>query len=113
MIEVNRNFRRFSEAQMEVIFQGICSAMENNSYFPPPHPELTNAKAACEAFTAALAAAKSGDRTAIALKNQKKEDALQAFFTLGNYVMNVAGDNEAIIASANYRPRRDRGPSHL
>jgi hypothetical protein len=109
MYELLNNFKRYTDGQLELTLQEICVAMKDNPLFPAPHPELTATITATADYVAALAAARTGDRTAIAVKNQKKAEAVAAAFALGNYVANLAGDNLAIIAASSFRPRKQPG----
>ena len=106
MLKINNNFRGLNDTLADVTFQAIITAMKDNDNFPAPHPELLAAEAASTAYSTALYESKSGDKTAISEKDKQRAVADLAFFTLGNYVVNVAQDDESIVVSSNYKLRR-------
>jgi hypothetical protein len=108
MKKINTGFSNYTEAALEVKGQAIVAAMTGNSFFPPPVPELTAMAAASAAYTAALAEAKAGGKTEVAIKNQKKEILVEALIVLATYVMLVAKGDEAIMISAGFDLAKDK-----
>ena len=110
MSQINLGYYGYSDSRLETSLGATATAMTGNANFTVT-AELTAAKAALAAFVAALADAASGDRVKAAIKNQKKEEAINAFVTMGRTVMVQAEDDEAKLVSSGYPLRKGKTPS--
>ena len=103
-------FRRFSDAELEVFAQAVATSMTGNSYFPASMPTLTAMVTATTVFSEALSRAKSGNKTDIVLKSQKRQELLDALTVLALEVMLIAAGNEAILVSSGFHLQKTREP---
>ena len=102
MKKLNIGFRRYSDGTLEVKGQAIAAAMTDNAYFPGPNPEVTAMVAALEGYSTALAAAKNGGKTEVAVKNQKREALIATLVVLANFVMLTAKGDLAMLVSSGF-----------
>lgn len=109
--KINKGFSVLSDAAFDLKAQTIIAAITGNPNFPPPIPELTAAAAAATAFSNALITAKNGSKADAAVKNEKRVESEECFFTLADYVSLIAKGNIAILVSSGFDLAKDAQPS--
>jgi hypothetical protein len=106
-IPFSYGFARMSDPVLDATAASIVASMkEHPAYFPPPHPELTAAEAAQEAYSMALAQAKGGSLVDKAVKNQKRSELINTLLALGSYATIQAAGDPVIQAACNFPLRK-------
>src|SRR5438046_3606587 len=85
------NFRRMAPELVVSTSHAICTKMDNNPNFAPPHApappvEITTLKAETDGLAAANSAALGRGIEAIAQRNRQKEIVVKLLVQLGHYV---------------------------
>lgn len=111
LLRLTNGFDRMSDANLVVRSQNIIAAMTGNANFPTPDPTLATMQTALDAFSDALDAAKTGDKTAIAIKNQKKADLVDQIHLLGAYVLYTSKQDSVIAVSSGFNIAKEPQPS--
>jgi hypothetical protein len=99
---IKLNFYKLTESRLEVKSQNIVASLTDNTSFPTPDPALTVVSDAITAYSQALDAARTGDRTAIAIKNDKRQVLEQLLTTLAAYVTLTANGDYAKLLSSGF-----------
>jgi hypothetical protein len=110
MTKVNLSFRTLTDADFEQKSAYILDCMTGNAHFTSPSPALAAVDTALTAYSAALLAAASLDRIAVAEKNQSRLLLEGLLARLGMYVMNVAMGNNAQLVSSGFTIARQLEP---
>jgi hypothetical protein len=93
--------------------QFIYDSLFGNAYFVTLATLLVLVKAALEKYTAALAAAATNDRIAVALKNESRAELEALLKQMGLAVMAEAKGNEVMLVSSGYTLAKQREPRHI
>src|SRR5881398_2326910 len=101
MQKLTFSFKRLSDADFGTKAEAIAAAIAQHvDVFPTPVPSLSVITDAIGVYLEALVNAKSLDKTAVSIKNQRRADLDDLHGQLGRYVMQVAnGDITILIAS--------------
>jgi transcriptional accessory protein Tex/SPT6 len=91
----------------------IIKHMDGNSNFPAPVPTVPDFTATVDSYDAALAAAGSNDRLAVAHKNTLKAEVAAGLRAWAMYVNTVSQGNADMIASSNFKRSKQREPVKL
>lgn len=95
-----KDYSKLSEANLDLKVQAIILALTDNPNFPTTVPSLADFTALKDAFSAALLAASSRDRNAVAAKNQAKAALVNAARLLGTDIEAQAqGDKVKLVSS--------------
>lgn len=105
---VTISFSRLNDPALQAKAEAIVAAMTDNANFPNPSPLPAEVRAAITAYSTALAAARNGSRTDIAIKDQKREELIEMLMQLGSYVNYTAGDDYAALVSSNFDLSKNR-----
>ena len=94
-------FKKLSDANFGIKAEAIATSVsEHADFFPTPIPTLAVVTDAIGVYLEALVNAKSLDRTAVSIKNQRRADLDDLLGQLGRYIMQVDnGDITILIAS--------------
>lgn len=111
LLRLTNGFDKMSDANLVVRSQNIIAAMTGNANFPTPDPTLAVMQTALNAYSDALDAAKTGDKTDIAIKNQKKADLVDQIHLLGAYVLYTSKQDSAIAISSGFTVAKDPSPA--
>ncbi|MEO8822782.1 MAG: hypothetical protein ABI366_04345 [Ginsengibacter sp.] len=100
MKKINISFSKFSDANFQNKGKLIYDSMNANQIYASLAAEVAAMKIALDDFTDNLAAAGTNDRTAVAQKNQSRQELTLILKQLGLNVMVVAkGDTTALVSS--------------
>jgi hypothetical protein len=105
------NFDRLSDIELSAKVQEVTTCMTDNENFPAPVAALDNTKTVKTDFDAALVAAKSGDRTKIAIKNEKRTELIDQVHQLARYTEMIANGNRSILMGAGFDVTKERSTS--
>ncbi|HEY0668654.1 MAG TPA: hypothetical protein VGD22_10785 [Sphingobacteriaceae bacterium] len=95
-----RDYARLSDANLDFKAQAVIISLTGNAYFPTTVPSLTDFTTVKTDFSTAMNNAVSGDRTAIALKNQAKSVLTEAMRLLAvNIEFLAKGDRAKLVSS--------------
>lgn len=100
MERVLMNFNRYSDGDFESKTHTIIANMTGNAYFPTPVPTVADVTTAANDYSNALIEAKTGNRSAIAEKNSKRDELtglLRIWANMVNYSAN--GDVVKLLTS--------------
>ena len=112
MPPLNLGFSNLSDTRLDVLSFSIITGFTNNpTYFPAPHPELDAATAAQTAFSEALAEARGGSLVSKVIKNQKRDELIDALVGLGSWGTIKAAGDPVILAATNFPLRKSPGTS--
>lgn len=106
--KILNNFDKLSDSALSTNTGGIITSMKGNPYFLDPTPSLDEVTTAKKAFDDSLLAAKSGDRTKIAFKNEKRAQLIDLVHRLARYVEMIANGNRTILLSSGYDISNER-----
>ncbi|MDD2797051.1 MAG: fibronectin type III domain-containing protein [Bacteroidales bacterium] len=101
-------YDRMPDAELSNKAQNPISAMTENPSFSEPTPSLASVQAILDSFRTALTAAQSGDRTKIAIKNEKREILIDTLHSLGRYAEMAANGNRSILLSSGFDISKER-----
>ncbi|MDP4285807.1 MAG: fibronectin type III domain-containing protein [Bacteroidota bacterium] len=100
ILKIINGFSRMSDPNLETKANQVLISMTGNEYFPAPSPNLTDMGLLIAAFTRALSECQDGDRLKIAIKNQVRQDLIDALHSLATYVLfESAGDKVKALSS--------------
>ena len=109
-LKITNGYPRLSDSALLVKGKVIIAAMTGNANFPTPTPTLASISALIDAFEAALEKAASGDRQAIAEKNQARETLINGLHLLGNYVLFTSANDEVVATSSGFKVAKTPEP---
>jgi hypothetical protein len=101
-------YDRMSDAELSNKAQIPITAMTGNTNFPEPTPTLPKSQTVLDDFNLALTAAQSGDRTKIAIKNEKRGILIDTIRALGRYAEMAANGNRSILMSSGFEVNKER-----
>ena len=104
------NFKPYADSELSIYAQSIMTAMTGNPSFPTPTPPLTDVSTAIDAFNDAMNNAATGDRAAVELKNQKRDELEDLLFRLGTYVQLISAGNTAMMLDSGFKISKDPTP---
>jgi len=108
--KISTAFVKLSDAVFSSKSSDIYTSMLNNVYYVTPVPDLATVSAALQAYTNALIAAQTRERTAVQLKNQARVALTDNLKLLGVYVTLTANGDTAKLASSGYDMAKSRSP---
>lgn len=111
MKKINLNFRRYTDATLLILAQGILTALTGNPYFPTTSPTLAVFQAAISDYSDALAAAALGGKNNIVIKNARKADLISVLISLALDIMKTANGSLIMLTSSAFPLSKDRTPS--
>lgn len=88
----------------------IQGNMTGNTNFPTPSPSLADLNATINSFDAAVQVAESGDRQAIAVRNQIRATLINQLHLLANYVLFTSAGNEVVAQSSGFTAGKQPEP---
>lgn len=106
--KINLDFSKFSDADFDALARHIDESIIGNAYFTTPNPSNVVRTAATNKYTASLAVAEGLGRLHVAEKNAYRRSLEQLLKLTGLYVMNVADDDEVIMASSGFPPAKGK-----
>jgi hypothetical protein len=91
----------------------IHDGMLNNPAYPSPPVDMAGFKAAIDAYTAAIAAALDGGKSAITARDKRRIDAAMMFRLLGHYVEGASKNDMNTFVSSGFVavPKPQRAPA--
>lgn len=101
------NFRRLSDANLEIKAQAISAAMTGNANFPTPTPDLAAFNTMIQAYSDALSAAKTRDKVKVSIKKDRRAELVALLIQLANYVSFTAAGDRSILMSSGFDLGRD------
>ena len=99
-----------SDATLETSALDIVSAMKLNTNFSNPSPEWAEMEDLANFFSLALRNCKTGDRTKIAEKNEKRKALLEGIAKWRMYVLLESNNSRAIASTSGFTVAPDRSP---
>lgn len=102
------SYSRLSDAELNAKATQVTTSMTGNVNFPSPIPTLEELRIVNEEFRAMMAAAKSGDRTKIMMKNQKREILVEMMNRLLRYVEMTANGDRLVLMSSGFDISKER-----
>lgn len=106
-------FGRYSDANFEQKAEHILSSMKGNADFPDPSPTMAVYQDAVARYSAALIAAATLDRNAVAEKNEARQALEELSIQLGSYVMNRSNGNVKMMVASGFTLTKKPEPRHL
>jgi hypothetical protein len=97
-----RDYSKLSDANLDFKAQMIGISLNTNPNFPTTDPTLTEFAAVKAAFTTALQNSANGDRMAVAVKNQAREELLTTMRNLATNIESQAQGDRAKLASSGF-----------
>ena len=98
--KITTGFDILTDSAFETKAGSIYTAMNGNVNFPTPTPAMPEINGAVQAFSAALIAAQSRDKNAVAVKTEVRILLTNALTQLASYVtMTANGDRTRLISS--------------
>lgn len=95
-----KDYSKLSEANLDFKAQMVVINLTDNPNFPVTEPSIANFTLIKNAYTAALQNSADGGRTAVAIKNQAKEDLLTNMRNLAlNIEAQAQGDKAKLVSS--------------
>lgn len=88
----------------------IVVALTGNTNYTTPFPALADVTAALDDLQAKIEAAAGRDQTAMAARNQSRENARSLFRQLANYVQAHCQNNLEILLSTGFHPTKTPAP---
>lgn len=105
---ISTSFSKYTDAGLEDKAKLIISSMSGNPDFPVPYPSIEDVQAASGAYSAARLAAANLGRTFVADKNAARITLDDLLSQLGNYVMNIADGDLAMLTGSGYTLYKQR-----
>lgn len=106
-------FASLSDTALVTQGQVVKTNMTDNLLFPTPVPSLADFIDALEAYTEALAAAASGDKTKVSVKDEQKAELVEAETELANWVTFNANGDATMLISSGFTLAKDPEPQEL
>jgi hypothetical protein len=97
-----KDYTKLSDVNLDFRAQAIIVSLTGNGYFTVTVPPLASLIATKTAYSTSLNNAVSGDKTAIALKNQAKEELLMMIKMLALNLESQAAGNRAMLVSTGF-----------
>lgn len=109
MSKLKFNERDYKDVQLMQLAEQIHTKMgQDTTLFPAPVPELAVLQSALAAFRKAATDASSGDRIAIKVRNQKRNELVYVLKELAKYVDTVAKDDDIVVLAAGFDVQKTR-----
>lgn len=109
-LRLKNGFPYMSDSTLERSSFRILSAMKLNTKFPNPVPDMETMELLVSEFTFALNDCKTGDRTKIAEKNEKRKALIEGLGRLRIYVLLESDNNRAVASTSGFTIVPDRTP---
>jgi len=103
-------FSRYRDPELDQKAKFIIDSMTDNPHFTDPVPAIADITTANDEYITARSNAETGDREAIAIKNQKREALEDLLNKLALYVEAHANDDEAVMLSSGFSLSKSRTP---
>lgn len=113
MKKINIYFSRFSDANFQNKGNFIFESMNANQIYASLADEVAAMKIALDNYTENLVAAATKDRTAVAQKNQSRQDLTLILKQLGLNVMVVAKGDTTALVSSGYTLSKKPEPTYI
>ena len=113
MKKVSICFSRLTDVNFKKKGEDISAALTNNPAYTNLVPALPELDASNAKFSAAMAAAATFDRVAVAEKNKCREELNAILLQLGLSVMTQANGDEATLVSSGFTLVKTREPRHI
>ncbi|WP_299289688.1 hypothetical protein [uncultured Mucilaginibacter sp.] len=97
-----KDYSKLSESNLDLKGGKIIAALTGNTDFPATVPSLADFTTVKNTYSANLVAASSGDRAAIAMKNQDKDSLLGAMRMLAINLEGLSLGNQAKLAGTGF-----------
>lgn len=110
MKRINLNFRRYADAMLLVLAQGIAAALTGNAYFPTTDPTVAILQTTIGNYAAALAAAAMGGKNNIADKNARRAELIAVLTSLALDIMKQADGDVQKLISSGFPLSKDKTP---
>ena len=94
-----------SSALLIAAAQAVWTGLTGNAAYPNPSVDLAVLKAAIDGYTAALAAARDGGKTALLERDAKRAALIRVLRNLASYVEHNCQDNMSTFTSSGFTPR--------
>lgn len=104
------NFASYTDGGLESKANTIIVSMTGNDDFPAPVPELAIVSTALESYSEALAAAASGNRADVAIKNTKRQELTLLLRSLATYVTYTAADDRSKLLTSGFDISKEPAP---
>ena len=101
------SFDRLSDAELSTLTQTVETSVNGNPHFPEPVPPISEVSTKKEEFTSSVVAAKSGDRTKIAIKKEKRASLVDTVHQLARYVELSSNGNRSIMLSSGFEVSKE------
>jgi hypothetical protein len=102
ILKVSLMFSYYSDSLLITFVQAVLVGMTGNANFATPSPTLLFITTLLNNFITAFADAADGSRTAIAIKNQKRELLIGGMRLLASYVQDMGLNDVAILISSGF-----------
>ncbi|MFT3844433.1 MAG: hypothetical protein QM725_05225 [Lacibacter sp.] len=107
------NFDRYTDGNLESKTHTIISNMSGNPNFETPVPSIASLTSTASEFTAALTDAKTGNRSAIANKNNQRVVLVELLRSLATYVNFVCNGDASKLLSSGFDISKETQPSDI
>jgi hypothetical protein len=112
MEKLTLSFTRLPDADFGMKAEAIVAAVAQQTiFFPTPIPALALITDAIGVYLESLIAAKSLDKTAVAIKNQRRAELTTLLIQLAMYVMQVANGDRTILVSSGFELAKTKEPA--
>lgn len=107
-------FKRLSDEHFSTLASTVYNAMESNSYFDTPSPELEDVKTVIDEFDEKLAMARrKGSPYDTAVKNEARLELEKVLAELAFYVNKVAKGNLPVLLSSGFQVSGDQRTQYV
>jgi hypothetical protein len=96
------NFLSFPDSRFQTKAEAIETAMTGNANFPAPIPTIADLSDAITAFSGALSAAQSKDKTKVEVRKDMRAQLETLLVNLAAYVTQVAAGSRTIMVSSGF-----------
>jgi len=103
---------KIHQTELVIACRRVVEKMKDNETFLPPHPALGKLKQVIPDLDSALVNARGGDKEMIAIKNDKKDEALALLTELADYVTKICKGDLLLLLSSGFDISTD-GPGIL
>jgi len=111
--KISTNFTPYTDSGFQVKALTILSNVVKNPHFTNPVPPLDTISQLLAEYTDALQKAASKDIVAVTIKNEIRKVLEHQLARLSLYVMYIANNNEAVLASSGYSFTKTPSPQKM
>lgn len=102
LVRLKNGVEKQSDSRLLEYSNHVLTQMTGNPHFPTPSPELADVAAAITNFSNAVNQAANGDRMAVAIKNDRRNELVDLLHLLGYYVVFAAHGDRTIALSSGF-----------